>query len=105
MSNNIIKISVRLADVKEFSLNIDASEKPMYDEAEKLVNTLWNKWMERFKTNYTPKEVMAMVAFQFARFYAQSFNDNAEVKRQLEEFEQKLNDIVLATNTTTKPKS
>ena len=93
-SNNKIKISVRLADVKEISLNINASEKPVYDEAEKLVNKLWNNWMERFKSTYTSYEVMAMVAFQFARFYSQSFNDNAQVHAQLTEFEQRLNSLV-----------
>ena len=41
-------INIRIADVKPFALSIPADDEALYRESEKLVNTLWNKWMARF---------------------------------------------------------
>ena len=71
-----LNITIRLADVKPLSLSIDRDEEPRYGEAEKLVNTLWNKWMLRFRNTSSSEEVMARVAFQFARLYAQVYREN-----------------------------
>ena len=42
-------IIIRIADVEPFALSIPADDEALYLESEKLVNTLWNKWMKRFK--------------------------------------------------------
>lgn len=86
---------IRLADVEPTALTIPRDEEANYREAEKLVNTLWNKWIERFDGDDASKRVMAMVAFQFARLYSKAYNQNVAVNKYLTDFEQQLNDVVV----------
>ncbi len=86
---------IRLADVEPTALTIPRDEEANYREAEKLVNTLWNKWAKRFEGDDSSKRVMAMVAFQFARLYSKAYNQNVAVNKFLTDFEQQLNDVVV----------
>lgn len=86
---------IRLADVEPTALTIPRDEEANYREAEKLVNTLWNKWIKRFDGDDASKRVMAMVAFQFARLYSKAYNQNVAVNKCLTDFEQQLNDVVV----------
>ncbi|MBP5689219.1 MAG: cell division protein ZapA [Muribaculaceae bacterium] len=93
--DNNLNIMIRLADVEPTALTIPRDEEANYREAEKLVNTLWNKWIERFDGDDASKRVMAMVAFQFARLYSKAYNQNVAVNKYLTDFEQQLNDVVV----------
>ena len=42
---NNLNITIRIADVEPIALTIPSNEEEGYREAEKLVNTLWNKWI------------------------------------------------------------
>ncbi len=86
---------IRLADVEPTALTIPRDEEANYREAEKLVNTLWNKWAKRFEGDDASKRVMAMVAFQFARLYSKAYNQNVAVNKYLTDFEQQLNEVVV----------
>lgn len=88
-------IWIQLADVKPIALSVAASDEPTYREAEKLVNTLWDKWMKRFNDNTSSHEVLARVAFQFARLYMETFQENKNVNDFLTDFEQKLDKLVV----------
>ena len=94
-NDNNLNILIRLADVEPIALTIPSSEEETYREAEKLVNTLWNKWITRFEGEDASKRVMAMVAFQFARLYSKAYNQNVVVNKYLTDFEQQLNDVVV----------
>ncbi|MBR5640492.1 MAG: cell division protein ZapA [Muribaculaceae bacterium] len=93
--DNNLNIMIRLADVEPTALTIPRDEEANYREAEKLVNTLWNKWIKRFDGDDASKRVMAMVAFQFARLYSKAYNQNVAVNNYLTDFEQQLNDVVV----------
>ena len=93
--NKNINILIRIADVEPIALTIPHNEEASYREAEKLVNTLWNKWIDRFDGENSSQRVMAMVAFQFARLYSKAYNQNVAVNNFLTDFEQKLNDVVV----------
>ncbi len=93
--DNNLNILIRIADVEPIALTIPSNEEEGYREAEKLVNTLWNKWIDKFDGDNSSQRVMAMVAFQFARLYSKSYNQNVAVNNFLATFEQKLNDVVL----------
>lgn len=93
--DNNLNIKIRLADVEPTALTIPRDEEANYREAEKLVNTLWNKWINRFEGDDASKRVMAMVAFQFARLYSKAYNQNVAVNKFLTDFEQQLNDVVV----------
>lgn len=88
-------ILIRIADAEPIALTIPRDEEANYREAEKLVNTLWNKWIDRFDGENRSRQVMAMVAFQFARLYSKSYNQNVAVNKFLTDFEQQLNDVVV----------
>lgn len=94
-TNDKINITIRIADVKPIPLYISVADEPQYRETEKLVNTLWNKWMSRFRGTSSSEEVMARVAFQFARLYAQAYRNNIATKEFLADFENQLDEIVL----------
>ena len=88
-------IWIHLADTKAMPLSIDREAEETYREAEKLVNTLWERLMNRFSDSSTSHEVLARVAFQFARLYLETYQDNKNVNDYLTEFEQQLDEIVL----------
>ncbi len=90
-----INITIRLADVKPIPLCIPREDEPWYRETEKLVNTLWNRYMVRFRDMSTSEEVMARVAFQFARLYGQAYRDNITTNEFLAAFEKQLDEIVI----------
>ena len=92
---NNLNIKIRIADVEPIALTIPSDEEASYREAEKLVNTLWNKWVDKFEGDNSSQRVMAMVAFQFARLYSKSYNQNVAVNNFLTAFEQQLDDVVV----------
>ena len=88
-------IWIHLADVKPIALSINNADESTYREAENLVNTLWDKWMKRFDENSSSHEVLARVAFQFARLYLTYYQDNSSVNDFLTDFESKLDEILV----------
>ena len=87
--NNKVKIWIQLADTENpFALNINPEEEENYRKAEELVNTLWSKWMNRFSGS--PHDVLARVAFQFARLYIEAYGENRQVNEFLTELNQQL---------------
>lgn len=63
-------------------------------KAERKVNSVWNAWRQDFD-NKTSKEVLAMVAFQFAKLYYLQQNTHEQGRRDLEEFEKELDRLLL----------
>ena len=95
MASEKKNIWIHLADVKPIALNVGTADEPTYREAEKLVNTLWDKWMKRFNDTTSSHEVLARVAFRFARLYMETFQDNTNVNDFLTDFEQRLDELVV----------
>ena len=90
--NNKRKIWIQLADANQIALSINPDEEANYRRAEELVNTLWSKWMSRF--NSTSSDVLARVAFQFARLYLETYGENREVNDFLTDLNQQI-DVLL----------
>lgn len=88
-------IYIKIAELEPIPLQIKPENEATYRYAERLVNELWFKWMQMFENKCTSEEVMARVAFQFARLYAEARKQNAEVETLLSEFEKKLDDMVI----------
>ena len=84
-------IWIQLADVKPIAVSVPAG----FRKAEELVNDLWNRWMKRFGENSTSHDVLARVAFQFARLFMDAYAQNKAVDDFLADFEKKLDDIVV----------
>ena len=92
--NDKVKIWIQLADANQIALSINPDEEGNYRRAEELVNTLWTKWMNRF--NDTSSDVLARVAFQFARLYLESYGENRQVNEFLTDLDYQL-DALLRT--------
>ncbi len=90
--NDKVKIWIQLADANQIALSVNPDEEENYRKAEELVNTLWSKWMSRF--NSTSSDVLARVAFQFARLYLETYRENREVNDFLTDLNQQI-DVLL----------
>ena len=90
--NKKMKIWIQLADAENPSaLSINPEEEENYRKAEELVNTLWKKWMNRF--NATSADVLARVAFQFARLYLEAYGENRQVNDFLTDLNKQLDNL------------
>lgn len=90
-----ISITVNLADVKQIPLNINPADEKEYRNAEQLVNALWSQWVKVFNGKASSQEIMARVAFQFARLYLQAHEETVVADKFLKDFEEQLNDVVV----------
>lgn len=88
------KIWICLGDVKNVPLSVRRSDIDVYRKAEQSVNKLWGAWKTKFD-KLSSEEVMARIAFQFARLYVEASTRNDEVNEVLMDFEQKLNEIIV----------
>ena len=88
------KIWICLGDVKNVPLSVRRSDIDVYRKAEQSVNKLWGAWKTKFD-KLSSEEVMARIAFQFARLYIDANTRNDDVNEILTDFEQKLNDIIV----------
>lgn len=90
--NNKVKIWIQLADAENpIALSINPEEEENYRKTEELVNTLWKKWMNRF--NATSADVLARVAFQFARLYLEAYGENRQVNDFLTDLNKQLDNL------------
>lgn len=86
-------ISIRIADVSPISMKIQPDAEELVRRAEKHVNKVWSKWRSEFP-NQTSKEILAMVAYQFAKNY---FELSERIQRQqqlLNDFENELDRLL-----------
>ena len=91
--NNKVKIWIQLADAANpIALSINPEEEESYRKAEELVNTLWKKWMSRF--NGTSDDILARVAFQFARLYLEAYGENRQVNDFLTDLDKQLDTLL-----------
>ena len=89
-------IWLQLADVnRPIALSVTADDEVASREAEKLVNTLWDTWMKRYGDQSSSHELLARVAFQFARLYWVAYQQSNEVNDFLADFEKKLDELVV----------
>ncbi len=90
--NNKVRIWIQLADANQIALSVNPDEEESYRKAEELVNTLWRKWMNRFKDS--SEDVLARVAFQFARLYLEAYGENRQVNEFLTDLNQQLDNLL-----------
>lgn len=86
-------ISIKIADVAPISMTIPAETEEIVRRAEYNINKVWNAWRYDFQSK-TSKEVLAMVAFQFAKRYYQLRQQVDNQQIWMEDFEQELNRLL-----------
>lgn len=87
-------ITIKIADVAPISMRINRQEEERVRNVEYNINKLWARWRETFRDRKS-EEVLAMVAFQFAKNYAILAEQEPKLDRTLRDFERDLDDILL----------
>ncbi len=99
------KITIRIADVPEFRMNIRRNEEEFYRLAVKEIQKLWSDWKLALKDSDSNK-IMTVIALRYAKqFYAaleqikandKEYEESLENTNELlEDFEQQLDKILL----------
>lgn len=86
-------ISIIIAG-QSFVLDIPREQELIVRKAEISFNRMWARWCEDFNSR-SPEEVLAMVAFQYARFYYTIADNVDRNEKAIKDFEKKLDDILL----------
>ncbi|MDE6396188.1 MAG: cell division protein ZapA [Muribaculaceae bacterium] len=86
-------ITIRIADVAPLSLTISLNDEEIVRHAERQVNKLWSQWSSDFSIR-SSKEVLAMVAYQFARRYYELLGAVKERDKILNDFEAELDRLL-----------
>ena len=92
------KIDVCIADCAPIPILVSKDEDAIVDKAQENVTHLWKMWKGRYSKEKSPMEVMAMVAFQFARLYYSREALDIETNNLLSEFENTLDSYLNKTN-------
>lgn len=74
-------------------MTIDRASEELVREAEYNVNRVWQTWRSEFDTK-TSKEVLAMVAYQFAKLYYQLLRNVKDNRHLLADFEAELDRLL-----------
>lgn len=90
-------ISIKIADVAPISMTINPESEKFIREAEYNVNKVWSTWRREFE-NKTSKEVLAMVAYQFAKLYYIQSHNIAQSTHLLGDFEAELDRLLSLTD-------
>jgi hypothetical protein len=77
-------------------LSIMRADEEIYRQAEYNVNQLCDVWGKRYKDK-SSKEILAMVAFQFAKLYFASKASVEETESMLNKMEAELDRLLIAT--------
>lgn len=89
------KITIRLADYEKMPLLVpDAATEEIFRNAEVGVNELWARYTTRYPS-MDKGEILAMVAFQFAKLYFASKASEKVMKELLTNFEERLNNLIV----------
>lgn len=75
------------------SLTIDPRTEEIVRVAEYNVNKVWAKWHQEFSTK-SSKEILAMVAYQFAKSYYQLLDQATKQEQLLSDFEAELDRLL-----------
>lgn len=90
-------ITIKIADVAPIGMEIDPADEEIVRIAERNVNKLWSTWRNVFDSK-TSKEILAMVAYQFARRYYQLARQAKEQETLLADFEKELDTLLDISN-------
>ncbi|MBP5314658.1 MAG: cell division protein ZapA [Muribaculaceae bacterium] len=88
------KITIRLAGFPPMPLMIDSKTEEVVRLAEKEVNNLYANYLQKFPSK-NDGEVLAMVAFQFAKLYFTNVATETAAEQMLTDFEKRLDEILL----------
>lgn len=87
-------ITIQIADAGHLDLNIEREEEEDVRNTVSKVNMLWSQWCNQFPQRST-KDVLAMVAYQYARKYYSMVDAIAAQDSALAQVDNALDQILL----------
>lgn len=87
-------ITIQIAGLRTFGLDISPDNEAKMRQVERQVNKLWAEWCEDFP-HKSPQDILAMVTFQYARYYYGLLDKVNDSEAKVTEFEKMLDDILL----------
>lgn len=86
-------ITITLADLKPIAMAVDPADEEAVRHAAYQVNKLWSTWRDRY-SDKTSEEVLALVAFQFARHYVGAAMAGNRFEKEAADIEQALDGVL-----------
>lgn len=88
-------ISIRITDLAPIPLEIYRADEEVYRMAERHVNHMYAEYNQRYKGR-SPRELMAMVAFQFAKLYFRGQSTAEKATELLKQFDTEIDALLSA---------
>lgn len=96
MPEKILQISIRIADQPRINLQVPQSQEAIVRKAEASINELWRVWPKSEKfAGKSPSEVLAAIAFQFARLYYRNEESVNRIDEVLSSLEGSLDNLLM----------
>lgn len=91
-----LNITVKLGDLAPLGMAVDYNgEEEVVRLAEYYVNKVFDKWYESRPADRTAKDILGMVALQFAKLFVLEQQKNERMLEELNRFEKELDRILL----------
>ncbi len=87
-------ITIQIADQPPIDLDIRRDAEEFVRKTERSVNKVWAHWCNDFKQK-SPSEVLAMVAYQYAKLYYELVERIDRDEKMLTDFDQELSHLLL----------
>lgn len=88
-----LNITIDIADVERFRMEIDREDEELVRTAAYQVNKVWQMWSHEY-ADRSSKDILAMVALQFARLFYKQKNINSEQQQLIAGFEDELDRLL-----------
>lgn len=94
MTKNQQHITIKIANQPPIGLDIPRDREEMAHRVERSVNKVWARWCQDFRDR-APEEILAMVAYQYAKLYYELQEQVDSSHSTLAAFEQELDRLLL----------
>lgn len=90
-----LNITIKVADLAPLGMSVPFEGEEDIRLAEYYVNRAWDKWMQSKPRDKDSKDILGMVAIHFTKLYIQELKKNESLDARLQEFEQRLDKLLL----------
>ena len=91
------QVNVCIANCAPIPILIKEEELEIVQKAQDNVTHIWNVWRDRYSNEKSAFDVMAMVAFQYAKLYYSKEATESDLINLLSKFEKDLDSQILKT--------
>ena len=90
-----LNITIKVADLAPLGMSVPFEGEEDIRLAEYYVNRAWDNWLQSKPRDKDSKDILGMVAIHFTKLYIQELKKNESIDARLQEFEQRLDKLLL----------